>query len=126
HHDGLWPAKSGAQLVGVLVMVEWIAAGPVDELDVRIGLAARVEVIRRAGMKEALSDPRRRNGAVERIGRGLHARRTERRGRFGDAGGGAIAETEAAARQCDMAETRCQQQNGPIGLLAVIGALQRP
>ena len=126
HDDGLRPAERGAQLVGVLVMVERIAARPVHQLDVRIGAGAAVEVVRLAGMQQALRDPRRRNGAVERIGRGLHARRAERRRRFGDAGRGAVTEAEAAARQADLAETRGQQQHRPIGLLAVIGALQRP
>ena len=107
-------------------MVERIAARPVHQLDVRIGAVAAIEVVRLAGVQQALRDPRRRNGAIERIGRDLHARRAERRRRFGDAGRGAVTEAEAAARQADLAETRSEQQHRPIGLLAVIGALQRP
>ena len=126
HDDGLRPAEGGAQLVGVLVMVERIAARPVHQLDVRIRAVAAIEVVRLAGMQQALRDPRRRNGAVERVGRGLHARRAERRRRLGDAGRGAVTEAEAAARQADLAETGSEQQHRPIGLLAVIGALDRP
>ncbi len=34
HDDGFRTPKSGAQLVGVLMMVEWIAARPIHQLDV--------------------------------------------------------------------------------------------
>ena len=63
---------------------------------------------------------------AERIGQRLHRRRIERERRFGDAGRGAVAKTEAATRKSDLAETRGQQHDAPERLLAVIGALQRP
>ena len=47
-------------------------------------------------------------------------------GAIADAGARAVAETEAAARQPDLAERRRQQHHRPIGLLAVVRALQRP
>ena len=43
-----------------------------------------------------------------------------------DAGAGAVAEAEAAARQTDLAERGSQQHHRPIRLLAVMRALQRP
>jgi len=43
-------AERGTQLVGVLVMVERIAASPVNQLDVRIAALAAIEIVRLAGM----------------------------------------------------------------------------
>ena len=77
-------------------------------------------------MQQAVGDARRRDRAAERIGQRLHRGRAERQRRLGDAGGGAVAEAEAAARKADLAEACGQQDHRPIGLLAVIGALQRP
>ena len=107
--------------------MERIAAGPIDQPDVGIGAAAAVVIVGLAGMQQAIGDARRRNGAVERIGAAASiAGRAERQRRLGDAGRRAIAEAEAAARQPDLAEHAASSTTRPIGLLAVIGALQRP
>ena len=62
-------------------------------------------------------------------------RRIERQRHFGpgnvdarraDAVGRAVAEREAAARQADAAEHRGQRDRRPVGLLAMVRALQRP
>ena len=126
HDDGFRPPKSGAQLVGVLMMVEWIAARPIDQLDVGIGALSAVEVVALARVQQAVGDARRRNGAAERIGQNLHCRGVEGERRLGNAGRGAITEAETAARKSDLAETRRQQNDTPKRLLAMIGALQRP
>ena len=125
-HDGFRSLPGAAELVGVLVMVERIAAGPIDQADVRIIAALAVEVERLAGMQQAVGDARGRDGDVDRILDAVHRRRHERQRRLGDAGARTIAEAEAAARQADLAERRRQQHHRPIRLLAVVRALQHP
>ena len=44
----------------------------------------------------------------------------------GVAGAGAVAKAKSAARQSDLTEARRQQHQRPVGLLAMVGALQRP
>src|SRR5215831_14215543 len=126
HDDGFRTPKCGAQLVGVLMMVEWIATRPIHQLDVWVSILSAVEVVTLARVQQALGDARRRNGATERIGQDLHCRGVEGERRLGNAGRGAITEAETAARKSDLAETRRQQNHTPKRLLAMIGALQRP
>src|SRR5262249_6932669 len=126
HDDGFRTPKSGAQLVGVLMMVEWIAARPIHQLDVGISILSAVEVVTLARVQQALGDARRRNGATERIGQDLHRRRVEGERRLGDARCGTVAKSETAAWKSDLGETRRQQNDAPKRLLAMIGALQRP
>src|SRR5215831_19204130 len=104
HDDGFRTPKSGAQLVGVLMMVEWIAARPIHQLDVGIGMLSAVEVVVLARVQQAFGDARRRNGASERVGQDLHCRRVKGERRFGNARCGAVAKSETAARKADMAE----------------------
>jgi hypothetical protein len=59
HDDGLGLLPGAAELVGVLMMVEWIAAGPIDQLDVGIVAALAVEVVSTAGIEQAVGDARR-------------------------------------------------------------------
>ena len=131
HHGSCTTTVSGllpgaAELVGVLMMMERIAAGPIDQPDVRIVAALAVEVERRAGIEQAIGDARRRDRDVDRILDAVHRRRRERQRRIADAGARAVAEAEAAARQPDLAERRGEQHHRPVRLLAVMRALQRP
>src|SRR5262249_57315556 len=113
HDDGLRTPKCVAQLVDVLMMVEWIAARPIHQLDVGIGMLSAVEVVTLARVQQALGDARRRNGASERIGQDLHRRGVAGERRLGDASRGAIAEAENAAGKSGLAETRRQQDDTP-------------
>ena len=116
--SGLRPGA--AQLVGVLVMVERIAASPIDQLDVGIGAALAVIVVALARMQQAIGDARRRDGDVDRILHTVHRRSGISERRIADAGAGAITEAEAATGQADLAERRSEQHHRPIRLLAVV------
>ena len=78
HDDGLRPLPGAAQPVDVLVMVERIAARPIDQPDVGIGAPLAVEVVALARMEQAVGDARRRDGAAERVGQHLHRGRRRR------------------------------------------------
>ena len=49
HNDGFGPLPGSAQPVEILMMMERIAAGPIDQPDVGIGAARAVEVVAPAG-----------------------------------------------------------------------------
>src|SRR3954463_13469380 len=55
------PGKGLAQRVEVLVVMEGIAAGPVDQADIRIGARLAVVTITGAGMEQHVGDARDRN-----------------------------------------------------------------
>jgi hypothetical protein len=107
-------------------MMERIAACPIDEADVGIGSPLAVVVVARSRIEQAVGDARRRDCAVERVRDDFHRRRRKCQGSLGDSGRGTVAKSEAAARKPDLAERASEQDQGPIGLLAVLGALERP
>src|SRR5580704_3896450 len=82
-----------------LMMMERVAARPIDEANVGIAGALSVVIIGAAGIEQAVADAGRRNGAAERIGEDFHGGRAEGERRLGNAAGRAIAEAKAAARQ---------------------------
>ena len=126
HHHGLRPGERLAQPGEVLVVVERVAAAPVDELDVRVAAALPVVVVARAGMQQHVRDPGHRDvgaGTVRALGQT----------RRGDAGG------PGRHRWIDPYPWPNPPPGSPIWpsiaasdhaqphrLLAVLGALQRP
>ena len=109
------------------MVVEGVASAPVDEFHIGIGQSLAVVVERLARVEEHLGDVRDGDEAVShgfcRWGAMGHLRRS---GAFAHVAHGAVAEAEAAAREPDLAEHRCERQSHPGRLLAVVDALQRP
>ena len=110
HDDGLGPPPGPHQPVQVLVVVERVAAGPVDEPDVGVGQPPAVEVERLARVEQHVGDPRHRD---EALAPGSGPAAGPARGTGGPGWptpfSGRVAEAEAAARQADLAEHRGQR-----------------
>ena len=125
-HDGFRPLPSAPQPIEVLVVVEWIAARPVDQPHVRIAFVPAVELIGAARIEQHVGDPRDRDHRLRRIRRHRHLRCGNVDARHANAVRRAVAEREAAARQSDAAQHRGERDRRPERLFAVVGALQRP
>src|ERR1700722_2406763 len=89
--------------VEVLMMMERIAARPIDHLNVGIGVSATIELITLPGSEQHIGDSRHRNH---------RARRCERQSELGpgnfnpwhaDTVGGAVSEGKPGSRQPDAA-----------------------
>ena len=133
HRFGLLPGARELRRVGL--MCERIAARPHHELHFRIGDLAAVEVDRLSGMKEALNEARNRNRVAalpgERRGLdGLHGTRNAAQDRPRRHGGAAarilVVGADAPARKTDLPERRREREAHPVGLLAVLNALDAP
>src|SRR5262245_29498350 len=103
------------------MVMERISATPIHKTNVWLGSSPSVVIVTAARGEQAVGNACRRNRAAERVFQPLHRGRAKSQGWLGNACCRAIAETEAAAGQTDLAERRSQQNDGPIGLLAVIG-----
>ena len=108
------------------MVVKRIAAAPIDDSRIGEGEPLAVVVDGAAGLAQHLGDAR--DGDVTRDRVLALWQRGHRHGRRGasDRSHGAIAEAEATARKADLTQHRGQGHRHPIGLLAVVGALQRP
>ena len=126
HHDRVGPAERGAQPAQVLVVVERVAAGPVDQPDVRVGEPLAVVVVGGTRAEQHVRDPGDRDERAHRVVALAEGRQLHQRAVAADVTHGAVAVAEPAAGQPDLAEHRGQRQRGPDRLLAVPGALQRP
>ncbi len=63
----LGPLPGRDQTVEVLVVMERIAAAPIDEANVRIGQAPAVVVERRTGLEQHVGDARHGNEALDAV-----------------------------------------------------------
>ena len=110
----------------VLVMVERVAAGPIDQPDVGIGVVSTVVLERRAGVQQHVGDARDRDKFLHAIG--ALRQRWPRQARVcaADLIGGSVAERDATASKANLAEHRGERHRHPERLLAMRGALQRP
>ena len=124
HDDRVRPRKGLAQPVQILMVVERIAAGPIDQLDVGIGEPLAVEVERLARMQQHVGDARHRNEVGDAVALDRQCRKRHGQWRLSGIGGRAQRIGKAAARQADLAEQRRQYHTHPDRLLAVLGALQ--
>ena len=124
HDDGVRPRKGVAQPVQILMMVERIAARPIDQLDVGVGEPLAVEVERLARMQQHVGDARHRNEIGNAVALDRQCRKRHGQWRLSGIGGRSQRIGEAAARQSDLAEHRRQHDTHPDRLLAVLGALQ--
>ncbi len=125
HDERVELRKGLAQAVDVLVVMEGIAAGPIDQADVRIGPRLAVVAIGAAGIEQHVGDARHRNEIGDAV-----AALPQRRPRHVVDAAAVIADRPerigiAAAGKADLAE-RCRQHHAhPHRLLAMLGALQR-
>ena len=126
HDHGLGPLPGAHQPVEVLVVVERVAAGPPDQPDVGVGQPLAVEVEGLARVQQHVADPRHRDEAPDRVAALRQGRPGERADLAADPVDGGVAEAEAAARQADLPEHRGERDRQPVGLLAMVGALDRP
>ena len=116
-------------------MCERIAARPHHEVHFRIGDLAAVEVNRLSGMEEAIDKARDGNriASLTRLRRrldGLHGTRNaaqERARRHGAAAARImVVGADAPAGEPDLAKRRRKREAHPVGLLAVLDALDAP
>jgi hypothetical protein len=108
------------------MVMKWIAASPVDQLDVGIDVPPTVELELRSGTEQHVGKARDGDDAPSRI-------RWHRKLWAGNAYAGnadaverAVAEAETAAGQPDAAEHRRKRNRRPIRLFAAMRSLQRP
>ena len=125
HDDRVRTGKGAAQTAEILMMVERVAAGPVDQLDIGIGQALAVVVERFAGVQQHVGDARDRDEIGDAVAADRQGRQRHRERRFAGIRGRAQRIGKAAARQPDLAEQRGQHDTHPDRLLAMLGALQR-
>src|SRR5690348_14232047 len=96
HDDRLRPRECAAQARDVLMVMEGIAAAPVDEPDVGIGQPAPVEVERLTRTEEHVRDARERDEVADRVAALRQRWRTDSHRRASDVAERAVALTEAA------------------------------
>ena len=107
-------------------MVERVAAGPIDKPRFRIGVGLAVIGKFRARIQQHVTDPGHRNEALHRIAPLRQRRKGNMAHIVADMVGNGIAEPEPAPRQADLAKHGGKRNGGPIGLLAILLAGQRP
>ncbi len=126
YDDRVRPGQRAAQPGEVLVVVERIAAGPVNEAGVREGEASAVEVELLARVQEQIRDRGHRNEVRHRIAALEECRqRIRHRGESGLVHR-PVAVSESASGKPDLAEHRGECHSHPRRLLAVPHPLQRP
>ena len=127
--DGLGLRKGSSQAVQVLMVVEGVAARPKDQADIGIGQGLAVERHRAAGLEQHVGDARDGDEGRDRIVALGQCSDLERRAATaGEAEivDAAIAVADALAGQAEIAEHGAEHRDHPIGLIAVLGPLQRP
>ncbi len=112
------------QPVNLLMMVERVAARPVDQTNLRIGVHLSLEVVRLAGIQQHIADARHRDRQIgNRVDAGRHHRCRPFHARVTHAVHRAMAEGEARARQSRLTEHRRQRNHHPVRLFATVRAL---
>ena len=124
--DRLGLAPGIAQPIEILVVMERIAARPVDQADVGIGEFLAVVRDLAARIEQHVGEARDRDEVGHRVGALRQRRAGESRRVAAHDVGRPVARAEAAARQADLAQHAGKRHQRPEGLLAVMAALQRP
>jgi hypothetical protein len=125
HDDGIRPRKGVAQPVQILMVVEGVAARPIDQPDLGVGKALAVEVERLTRMEQHVGNARHRDEIGNAVALDRQCRKRHGQWRLSGIGGRSQRIGETATRQSDLAEHRRQHDAHPDRLLAVLGALQR-
>jgi hypothetical protein len=126
HHDRVRPGHGRPQLVEVLLVVERVAAGPIDQPDVGEAHVAAVVADLRARVEQQVGDGGDRHARRHAVAALRQGGQAERYG--GQAGGvhRAVPEAESPTRHTDLAQERAEGDDGPERHLAVLLALHRP
>jgi len=124
HDDGIRPRKGAAQPVQILMVVEGIAARPIDEPDVGVSEPLAVEVEHLPRMEQHVGNARHRNKIGYAVALDRQCRKRHRQWRLSGIGGRSQCVGEPAARQSDLAEQRGQHNTHPDRLLAMFSPLQ--
>ena len=122
----LRPLPGPHELVDVLVVVERVAARPVDQADIRVAQALPVIGEFAAGLEQHVGDARAGNEVPHLVVPLRQARAGEGRAVVAEAVHAGIADAEPATRQPDLPEQAGEHDQHPVRLLAMLGALQRP
>ncbi len=104
HDHGVRPAEGATQPAEILVVVERVAAGPIDQPDVGVGQALAVVIELFAGVQQQVGDARHRDEVGDAVAAYRHGRQRYRERRFAGIGDGAQRVGETAALQPDLAE----------------------
>ena len=123
--DRIGAREGAAQPVQVLMVVERIAAGPIDQLYVGVSEPLPVVVERLARVQQHVGEARHRDEIGDAVAALRQRRNRHRQGRLSGIRGRSQRIGEAAARQADLAEQSRQHHAHPDRLLAMLGALQR-
>ena len=126
HDDRVGLLPSLAQPAQVLVVVEGVAAAPVDQPDVRVDPALPVEFVLVAGIEQHVRDTCHRDGigdGIVPLGESQAAQALEGNANSTDR---AIPVADATSGQADLAQHRCEHRGHPVGLFPVLSPLQRP
>src|SRR4051812_9308094 len=109
------------------MMMERIATAPVDQANVGQRDRLAVERERLAWVEQQIGNARRRDIGPGSILQTRQIGRLDPPARTADGTGPrAITKSKSAPRQTNLAQHGRQRRARPVGLLAVIGALQRP
>ncbi len=106
------------------MVMERIAAGPIDQLDVGISVPASIEFVALARRKQHVGDAGDRNHGARRIDRQRNFRTRDIDTRHADAIGRTVAKSKAGPGQANAAQHRCEHDRRPTGLLAMMRPLQ--
>ena len=115
-----------AQAVLVLMMMERVAARPIDQLDVGIRVARAIEFIFGARRQQHVGNARHRNGQLRGVLWHRHFGARHLPARLANAVQRRVAKRKAATGQADLTGHRRQTDQRPIRLFAMLRALQRP
>src|SRR5262245_44708454 len=107
------------------MVVEWVAAAPVDEPDRGVGETSAIEVEWLAPVQQHVRYARERDERVDRVLALRQCRWADAHRRAADIPEGAVPLTEATARQPDLAQHRGERHAEPRRLLTVLDALER-
>ena len=118
--DGLRALPRLTEAVEVLMMVERVAAGPVDEAYVGIQMGAAVIVERLARIEQHVADARHGDEVRDAVAALRQRGEGQRPILVADRVRGAVSEADAAAGQADLAEQGGDRDRGPVGMLAIL------
>src|SRR5690242_12493737 len=104
------------------MMVERIAAGPVNETDIGVCLALAVEFESLTGMQQHIGDACNGYVVAHGIRAGAHLRRGQIDARIAHAVDRAVSERKTTAGQSDLAEHCSDSDRRPERLLTVVRA----
>ena len=126
-HDDRFNTRPGApESVQVLVVMERVAARPVDQADIRVSEAPAIVVVFLVRLFQQVGHPRHRDEVVGAVRQGRQSDRGHSGAWRAHATAAAVAEAKAEPGLADGTEHGGEGDGHPVGLFAAFGALQRP